>query len=160
MYGVASTVGLMSMSIIGLARQYSEEEATPHIIKLGLALQMTNILRDVGEDFRNGRVYLPSEELEAFGITERDLARGQVTERWRRFMRFQVERNRELYAQAWPGVGMFSRDGRFAVSAACELYSAILTEIEANEYDVFHHRAHVSAWGKARRLPGIWWRAK
>jgi phytoene synthase len=160
MYGVASTVGLMSMRIIGLAPQFSEEEATPYIIKLGLALQMTNILRDVGEDRRSGRVYLPSEELEAFGLTERDLASGQVTERWRSFMRFQIERNRELFTQAWPGVGMFSSDGRFAVAAACELYSGILTEIERHDYDVFNRRAHVSAWGKARRLPGIWWRAR
>ncbi len=73
-------------------------------------------------------------------------------------MRFQIARNRHLYAEAWPGIAMLNRDGRFAVAAAAELYRTILTDIEAHHYDVFHRRAHVSAWGKLSRLPGIWWR--
>jgi len=153
-YGVASTVGLMSMHIIGFAG----EQAIPYAIKLGIALQITNILRDVEEDRRAGRVYLPWGELTAFGLTEADLDRGQVDERWRAFLRFQIERNRRLYAEAEPGIAMLSSDGRFAVAAASNLYCAILDDIEAHDYDVFHRRAHVSAWEKVRRLPGIWWR--
>jgi 15-cis-phytoene synthase len=153
-YGVASTVGLMSMHIIG----YSSADAIPYAIKLGVALQVTNILRDVAEDWQMGRVYLPSEELAAYGLTENDIAAGRVDVRWRAFMRFQIERNRRLYDEAWRGIAMLDPDGRFAVAAAGELYRAILDDIEAHDYDVFSRRAHVSAWGKVSRLPGIWWR--
>ncbi len=153
-YGVASTVGLMSMHIIG----FSGRQAIPHAIKLGVALQFTNILRDVAEDWQMGRLYLPLEELTAYGLDEDDIAVGRVDERWRSFMRFQIARNRRLYAEAWPGIAMLNRDGRLAVAAAGELYRAILSDIEAHDYDVFHRRAHVNAWGKLSRLPGIWWR--
>ena len=153
-YGVASTVGLMSMHITGFAG----EQAIPYAVKLGIALQITNILRDVGEDWRSGRLYLPMDEMTAYGLTEADLDRGQVDDRWRAFLRFQIERNRRLYAQARPGIALLSKDGRFAVAAASELYRGILVDIEAHDYDVFNRRAHVSAWGKLRRLPGICWR--
>src|SRR5512138_2096420 len=91
-YGVASTVGLMSMYIVG----FSSHEAVPYAIKLGVALQMTNILRDVGEDYRNGRLYLPHEELAFYGIQEADIAEGCLTDNWRQFMKFQIERTRHL----------------------------------------------------------------
>jgi len=155
-YGVASTVGLMSMHIIG----FSGPEAIPYAIKLGVALQMTNILRDVGDDWRMGRVYLPQDEQAAHGLSEDDLAAGVVTDRWRAFMRFQVERNRRLYIEAMPGISMLNRDGRFAIAAAAELYRGILNAIEANDYDVFGRRAYVGKWGKLRMLPGIWWRSR
>ncbi len=154
-YGVASTVGLMSMHIIGFA----SAEAISYAIKLGVALQITNILRDVGEDWRAGRVYLPQEELVAYDLTEGELAAGRVDDRWRAFMRFQIARNRRLYAEAQPGVALLSRDGRFAVAAASDLYRAILNDIEAHDYDVFTRRAHVSALGKLSRLPRVWWQA-
>jgi phytoene synthase len=153
-YGVASTVGLMSMHIIGFAG----EQAIPYAIKLGVALQITNILRDIGEDWRSGRLYLPMDELAAYGLSEADLDMGQVDNRWRSFMRFQIERNRRLYAEANPGIALLNRDGRFAVAAASELYCAILGDIEAHDYDVFNRRAHVNAWGKVHRLPRICWR--
>jgi len=158
-YGVASTVGLMSMYIIGLRPGVSETQAVPYMIKLGLALQLTNILRDVGEDWRTGRLYLPTEDLAVCGLSEQDVASGVVNDRWRAFMYFQVERNRDLYREAWPGVLMFNEGGRFAVAAAAGLYSAILDDIEAHDFDVFHRRAHVGTFGKVRRLPGIWWRS-
>lgn len=151
-YGVASTVGLMSMHIIG----YSGPEAIPYAIKLGLALQMTNILRDVAEDWARGRVYLPQDELAAFGLSEQDIANGRVTDNWRAFMRFQIERNRRLYEEAWPGIGMLGQDGRFAIAAAAGLYRAILEDIERHDYDVFSRRAHIGTWGKLRRLPRLW----
>jgi phytoene synthase len=155
-YGVASTVGLMSMHIIG----FSNADAVAYAIKLGVALQITNILRDVAEDWQRGRVYLPQEELALFGLTEDDLDKGRVDNRWRRFMRFQIERNRQLYEEAWPGIALLNKDGRFAIAAAAELYRAILDDIEAHDYDVFSRRAHVSKWGKLRMLPGIWWRSQ
>lgn len=155
-YGVASTVGLMSMHITG----FRGPEAIPYAVKLGVALQLTNILRDVGEDHERGRVYLPQAELEAFGLDDADLAAGRVTERWRDFMRFQIERNRRLYEEAWPGIGLLDGDGRLAIAAATGLYRAILDRIEANDYDVFNHRAHLGALAKVRRLPALWWRSR
>lgn len=155
-YGVASTVGLMSMHIIG----FSGADAVPYAIKLGLALQLTNILRDVGEDWRRGRLYLPQEEMAAFGLSEANIAAGVVDESWRTFMRFQIARNRQLYKEAWPGIGMLHGDGRFAIAAAAGLYRGILEAIEANDYDVFNRRAYISSWGKVRRLPGLWWHSR
>ena len=155
-YGVASTVGLMSMHIIG----FSGPEAIPYAIKLGVALQLTNILRDVAEDWQAGRVYLPAAELAEFDLSEADLATGQVDNRWRGFMHFQIERNRRLYAEAWPGLALLNKDGRFAVAAAAGLYRAILDDIEAHDYDTFSRRAHVSGARKLSKLPGLWWHTR
>ena len=155
-YAVASTVGLMVMHIVG----YAGKEAIPYAVKLGVALQMTNILRDVGEDWRNGRLYLPQDELADFGLNESDVAQGTVDNRWRDFMRFQIDRTRRLYAEALPGVGLLGRRGRFAVGAASELYQAILKDIEAHDYDVFTRRAHTRDLQKLALMPGIWWRAR
>jgi 15-cis-phytoene synthase len=155
-YGVASTVGLMSMHITG----FSDRAAIPYAVKLGVALQITNILRDIAEDWKNGRVYLPQNEMRRYGLDEGDLSAGQVTDRWRAFMRFQITRNRELYAEAWPGIGLLHPEGRVAIGAAAELYRAILNDIEAHDYDVFNRRAYIGSWGKISRLPLIWWRSR
>lgn len=155
-YGVASTVGLMSMHIMG----FTDERAIPYAIKLGVALQMTNILRDVAEDWQRGRLYLPRQELEQFGVSEASIAEGRVDDRWRQFMRFQVQRTRRLYAEAWPGIGWLAPDGRFSAGAAAGLYGAILTKIERQGYDVFSQRAAVSSAGKLSRLPVLWWRTR
>ena len=152
-YGVASTVGLMSMHIIG----YRSEEAIPYAVRLGVALQMTNILRDVAEDWRRGRLYLPQEELAAFGLREADIDAGIVTEKWRNFMRFQIERNRRLYREAWPGIAMLNQEGRLAIAAAADFYMGILNDIERHDYDVFSRRAYVGKWGKLQRIPALWW---
>jgi 15-cis-phytoene synthase len=155
-YSVASTVGLMSLRIIG----YRSAAALPYAIKLGVALQLTNILRDVGEDWRAGRVYLPADELARFDLAEADLARGQVDNRWRAFLRFQIERNRRLYAEAWPGIELLNRDGRLAIAAAGDLYHRILDDIEAHDYDVFTRRARVSTPRKLLGLLALWWNAQ
>ncbi len=152
-YSVASTVGLMAMHIIG----FQGQDALPYAVKLGIALQLTNILRDVGEDWHAGRLYLPLDELAAFGLAESDVAAGHVDDRWRAFMRFQIERIDRLYTESEPGIALLHEDGRFAISAAAELYRAILRDIEAHDYDVFHRRAHVGWLGKLSRLPRIWW---
>ena len=151
-YCVASTVGLMSMHIIG----FHASEAIPYAVRLGVALQLTNILRDVSEDWRHGRLYLPLDELAAYGLSETDIAASVVDHRWRAFMRFQIERTRRLYAEAFPGIKMLHQDGRFAIAAAARLYEAILDDIETHDYDVFTRRANVSTWGKLHRLPQIW----
>lgn len=150
-YGVASTVGLMSMWIVG----FTSQEAVPYAIKLGVALQMTNILRDVGEDYRNGRLYLPREELAFYGIQESDIAAGRITDHWRQFMKFQIDRTRQLYTESWAGLKMLEREGQLAVGAASVFYQGILDDIEKHDYDVFRRRASLSAWGKVRRIPGL-----
>jgi phytoene synthase len=119
-------------------------------------LQLTNILRDVGEDWRAGRLYLPQQELAEYGLAEADIAAGRIDDRWRSFMRFQIGRTRQLYAEAMPGIALLDSDGRFAIAAAADLYRRILDDIEIHDYDVFTRRAHLSAWDKLRRLPGIW----
>jgi len=133
-YGVASTVGLMSMHIIG----FNAHAAYTYAIRLGVALQLTNILRDIGEDFRAGRIYLPLDELRAFHLSEEDIAQGMVTPQWRKFMRYQIARTRQLYSEAKPGIAYLTSDGRFAIAAAADLYAGILKEIENNDYNVFN----------------------
>lgn len=155
-YGVASTVGLMAMHIVG----FHSEDAIAYAVKLGVALQVTNILRDVASDWRNGRLYLPQQELADFKLTESDIAAGIVDARWQAFMAFQIDRNRRLYDEAMPGIGLLDPDGRLAIGAAAHLYRAILDDIEWHRYDVFSRRAHIGALGKLARLPGIWWYSK
>ena len=112
-YGVASTVGLMAMHIIG----YSGPEAIPYAVKLGVALQLTNVLRDVWEDWTMGRLYLPQDELTEFGLSEADIADRRLTSRWKAFIQFQIERTCRIYAEAMPGIALLHRDGRFAIHA-------------------------------------------
>lgn len=154
-YNVASTVGIMSMYITG----FSGQCAVPYAIKLGVALQLTNILRDVGEDWSVGRLYLPLEELRAFGLTEADLALGVVDERWRAMMRFQIARARCLYTEAMPGIAFLHPDGRFAVAAAASLYQSILDDIEQHDYDVFSRRAYANRKRKSKALLRALWAA-
>lgn len=155
-YDVASTVGLMAMHIIG----FRDERALPYAVKLGVALQITNILRDVAEDWRGGRLYLPREEMDTFGVTDEMIDKGLNTPEWKAFMRFQIERNYQLYDESMPGIAMLNKSGRFAIGAAAELYRAILNDIERHDYNVFTRRSHVKLSEKVYRLPGIWWRSR
>lgn len=152
-YGVASTVGLMSMHIIG----YEGERAIPYAVKLGVALQLTNILRDIREDWEMGRLYLPLEELDFFRLGETDIAQGKVDERWQALMKFQINRARRLYEEAWPGITLLAPEGRIAIAAAATFYRGILDDIERHNYDIFSRRAYVTGWRKLRMLPGLWW---
>ncbi|NTW01091.1 MAG: phytoene/squalene synthase family protein [Oscillochloris sp.] len=150
-YRVASVVGLLSMGVIGAA-----PGATPYAIKLGVALQMTNILRDVGEDVKRGRVYLPEEDLERFGLTTDDILNSVYDERFRRMMRFQVERAYRLYDESWDGIGLLPSDSRFAVAAAARVYRGILDNLVANNYDSYTRRAYLTFREKIARLPRLW----
>ncbi len=168
-YRVASTVGLMSTAVMGTDARRSpapwdgEAQAdyipTEEAIALGIANQLTNILRDVGEDARRGRIYLPLDELALFNYTEEDLMKGVVDDRWRELMRFQIQRTRKYYAQAERGITALSPDARWPVWSALMLYSKILDAIERNNYDVFRQRAYVSKLEKLSYLPIAWLRA-
>lgn len=150
-YRVASVVGLLSMGVTGAA-----PGATPYAIKLGVALQMTNILRDVGEDAKRGRVYLPQEDLERFDLTAEEILRGVYDERFRNLMRFEVDRTYRLYAESWPGIGLLPPDSRLAVAAAARIYAGILDKLVANDYDSHTKRAFLTLREKLVRLPQLW----
>ena len=152
-YRVAGTVGLMTLPILGTSEGVTEKEAAEPAIALGIGFQLTNILRDVGEDLERGRIYLPQDELASFGLTEEDLFRCEVTEKYRNFMKFQIARARDYYAIAKRGVPMLGKDARFAVQASLDLYSRILDVIERNDYDNFRKRAFTTKLEKLSILP-------
>jgi phytoene synthase len=137
-YRVASTVGLMMMHVIGF-------DGAPHrrAIDLGIAMQLTNILRDVGEDLRRGRIYLPLEDLRRFGYSERDLAAGIRNHAFSRLMDCQCHRARQFYASGLQGLPALHPRGRFAVELAARIYWRLLPRIESSGYDVFERRAVV-----------------
>jgi 15-cis-phytoene synthase len=167
-YRVAGTVGLMSSAVLGVDNSYRtapwdatevyipEEEA----IALGIANQLTNILRDVGEDVHRGRIYLPLEDLERFNYTEKDLLNGVNDQRWRQLMRFQIQRARKYYKDAERGIRALNIDSRWPVWSALMLYQGILNVIERNHYDVFNKRAFVPTAEKMLYLPVAWLRSQ
>lgn len=167
-YRVAGTVGLMSTTVMGTAPilrtapwdQPKLHDPIDEAVALGIANQLTNILRDVGEDARRGRIYLPLDDLALFNYTEEDLFKGVVDDRWRSLMQFQIRRARKFYAQAESGIGALSEDARWPVWSASMLYSQILDVIERNQYDVFQRRAYVPSLRKMSSLPIAWLRAK
>jgi len=160
-YRVAGTVGLMSAAVMGVddsrrTAPWSKGglvDPTQEAIALGIANQLTNILRDVGEDARRGRIYLPLEDLALFNYTEADLFNGVVDDRWRELMKFEIQRARKFFGQAESGISLLSRDARFPVWSALMLYRQILDAIERNRYDVFRKRAYVSGPRKLLSLP-------
>jgi 15-cis-phytoene synthase len=154
-YHVASTVGLLSIPIIGLAPGVTFQEASPYAIRLGVALQLTNILRDVGEDAQQGRVYFPQEDLRRFGLSRQEILDGVYDPRFIALMRYEIERARTLFHSALPGIRLLHPAARPAVGAAALLYREILREIERIQYQVHRIRAHTSAWRKLAMLPGI-----
>lgn len=156
-YQVAATVGLLSIPVIGLAPGVTFDQARPYAVNLGVALQLTNILRDVGEDSRSGRVYLPEQDLSRYGLTRADIMAGIYDERFINLMKFEIERARRLYQAALPGIALLRRNMRAAVGAAALLYQAILDEIERNRYQVHRIRAHTSGLRKIALLPKILW---
>uniref|UniRef100_A0A7N0TIR8 15-cis-phytoene synthase n=1 Tax=Kalanchoe fedtschenkoi TaxID=63787 RepID=A0A7N0TIR8_KALFE len=153
-YYVAGTVGLMSVPVMGIApdSKASTESVYNAALALGIANQLTNILRDVGEDARRGRIYLPQGELAKAGLSDEDILRGQVTHKWRSFMKGQIKRARMFFEEAEKGVSELSAASRWPVWASLLLYKQILDAIEANDYDNFSKRAYV---GKAKKLASL-----
>jgi len=163
-YRVAGTVGLMSMPIMGCDDGFEGdlEKVYKSALSLGLANQLTNILRDVGEDVQTrNRIYVPLDELARFGITEEEIVRGglyspvtgKVDDRWKAFMKFQIDRAREVFAEAEAGVNCLHADARWPVWSALDVYRTILDAIEENDYDNFSKRAYVPKMKKFAMLP-------
>lgn len=150
-YKVASVVGLMTSEIFG----YTDPKALDHAIEMGIAMQLTNILRDVGEDLRRDRIYIPQDELSQFNLSEGDLFTFQISDNFVDLMKFQIERAREYYVSAEKGIPLLNRDSRLPVMLARENYSRILSKIEENQYQVFHQRAYLNSSEKFSILPRV-----
>ncbi|QNI60019.1 phytoene synthase [Synechococcus sp. BIOS-U3-1] len=158
-YRVAGTVGLMTQGVMGLDQAYSsapwsdQPDTSDAAVALGIANQLTNILRDVGEDRGRGRIYLPLEDLEHFGYSEDDLMAGRMNQAWKDLMEFQLRRARQWFDRSEAGVRWLSRDARWPVWTSLRLYRGILDVIERHDYDVFNKRAYVGKLNKLLDLP-------
>ncbi|WP_375498214.1 phytoene/squalene synthase family protein [uncultured Jatrophihabitans sp.] len=149
MWGSAAVIGLQMVPLLGRRDEDVRWDVIEaHAIDLGLAFQMTNFLRDVAEDLRRGRIYLPQETLDMFGVDADRLRRGVVDESIRNLLAFEIERTRGLYAAAAPGIELVHPTSQDCLRAALTLYSEILAEIEQADYDVFSTRLRV---GQRRR---------
>ena len=135
-YRVASVVGLLAAEIFG----YRERLTLKYAHDLGLAFQLTNIIRDVGEDARRGRIYLPKDELSRFGVTETDLLQARYSDNFRRLMEFQVERARAMYRQAFAQLPAADRKAQRAGLIMAAIYRATLDEIVRDDYRVLDQR--------------------
>lgn len=144
----------MKNSIFLIASQCREPA-----LSLGVAFQITNILRDVGEDAETrGRVYLPQRDMARFGVTEQQLHDKVVDENYINLMKFEIARARMYYARALRGVPMLSPESRLPVQLSLDAYGKILQKIEENGYDSLTKRAYVGKWEKLAGLPASWYR--
>lgn len=155
-FKVASIVGLMTSQVFG----YKSKEALGYAVDLGIAMQLTNILRDVGEDLRRDRIYLPKEDLIRFGVREEELFNHQRSKNVIDLLKYQIERTRRYYSRSEKGITLLSSDSRLPVYLARENYSRILDKIEENDYDVFTKRAYLNATEKISILPVAYYQMK
>jgi len=153
-YQVASVVGLTTIHIFG----FDSPDALPLAEKCGVAFQLTNILRDIGEDAERDRIYLPREDLRRFGVTEDDLRRSNRSEGFVRLMQFEAQRARSYYNESHPLLGLIHPGSRRSLWALITIYSSLLGRIEQRNYDVFSSRVRLShiekSWIVVRALVG------
>lgn len=149
-YRVAAVVGLMMTPLLG----YNNEEALQHAESLGIAMQLTNILRDVKEDKDMGRIYLPLEDINRFDVNINDIFQEKMTDELRALIKFQVDRAHEYYDDADQGIKMLDRDAQFAIYSASKIYRGILKKIELQDYNPFLGRVFVPQHKKIRIVAG------
>ena len=138
-YRVAAVVGLMMTHVLG----YKDDLAFDYAKQLGIAMQLTNILRDIKEDKDMGRIYLPQTNLVQFGVSERDILEEKMTPRLKALIKFQVERADRYYTEAIPGISLLNTDSQYAIYSAAKIYRGILRKIEARDYNPFLGRVFV-----------------
>jgi phytoene synthase len=148
-YGSAAVIGLQMVSVLGIEKGSSIDEVNSAAEKLGVAFQLANFIRDVGEDLDRGRVYLPISELQAHGVTREMLEDKVITPEIRNALKEQIERVRRLQRESSVGIKMLSVQSRACIQAASELYCGIVDEVEKIDYQIFSKRAKTSNW---RRL--------
>ena len=152
---VASVVGLVCICIFG----YSDPKAEALAERTGIAFQLTNILRDIKEDAAMGRIYLPREDLDRFGVSPEELLRGAPMERLLPLLKFQAERAREFYASAEKLLPLIDDDSQPALWTLVTIYRRLLEKIAVGNYDVFNGRVRLTTWEKFRVLGrGLWMR--
>ena len=127
---------------------------------LGIAMQLTNILRDIKEDAAMDRIYLPQEDLQKFDVSEQQIFAGECNENFVELMKFQINRAKNYYATAEKGIALLEKDTRFTVLLAARIYGQILQKIEQQNYNVFQTRAHTTMTQKMFSIPKIWLAAK
>ena len=158
-YRVAGTVGLMTQNVMGIDSAYTSApwsampDPSQAAIALGIANQLTNILRDVGEDRQRGRIYLPQVDIEKFNYSEEELLQGKINKQWKALMNFELTRAREWFQKSEDGIKWLSSDARWPVWTSLRLYRGILDSIERLDYDVFNNRAFVKNSVKALEIP-------
>jgi len=158
-YRVAGTVGLMSVPIFGTTKGISMEDAKESALSLGVAFQITNILRDVGEDASTrNRIYLPTSHLEKFNVSEEQIFAKKVDNNFRSLIKYEIEMARKYYAKAQKGVFMLSENSRLPVQTSLDSYGKILQKIEENDYDCLNKRAYVDKWEKLLTIPVSWYK--
>ncbi|MGH7266568.1 MAG: presqualene diphosphate synthase HpnD [Candidatus Rokuibacteriota bacterium] len=155
-YHVASAVGLCCIEIFG----YTDRRARDYAVNLGVALQLTNILRDLRADGERGRIYLPLEELRRFGYPEEELLRGRYTKAYLELMRFQADRTHAYYRAARAALPRADRRRLVAAEIMGVIYHALLRSIEARHFRVFDRRIRLSAPRKLALAVGVYLRAQ
>lgn len=148
MRGSAAAVGVMMCSVMGAE---IDADLLTCASALGEAMQLANFIRDVGEDIERGRIYLPLEDLETFGLSEEDLLNRRMSPCFARLIQFQIKRARELFLLSEPGILRLPKQAQIPVILARVLYAQILDQVERNGYDVYTRRARVSTVGKLRQ---------
>ena len=151
-YNVASVVGLACIEVFG----YEDPRASDYAVDMGIALQLTNIIRDAREDAERDRIYIPQDEMARFGYAERDLMAGVVNDNFKRLMRFQAERARDYYERSRPLFALLSAESRTCPRVLHAAYRAILERIEASDYDVMSRRVGLSATEKFALAARLW----
>jgi phytoene synthase len=155
MYGSAAVIGLQMLPILEPVAGH-EDEAASRARALGEAFQLSNFVRDVAEDLRRGRVYLPQEDLDRFGVTRADLCPGPTPQHVVDLLRFEIDRTRRLYAEARPGIDLVHPTSRDTLRTAFELYGGILDAVEAAHHQVLDRRVGVPLGRRLRvAVPGL-----
>jgi len=157
-YGSAAVIGLEMVPILGVLPN-QELAANSAAEKLGIAFQLANFIRDVGEDIDRGRIYLPQDELLAHGVTPEMLEAKRLTPQIRELLKFQIARVRQLEQEAKIGIGMLDPVSRPCIQAASELYCGIVDEVEKIDFQIFTQRAHTSTWRRIKVAGGAYVRA-
>lgn len=151
-YRVASVVGLICIQIFG----YRDERARECAVDMGIAMQLTNILRDIEEDRRRDRIYIPLDELERFGCSEDDLGRGIASPEFIEMMKYQVARAREYFTRSRRLLPLLDARSRLCPAVLQGIYMKLLDRIEARGYDVFNGRVRLTTGEKVGLTGKIW----
>lgn len=155
-YGSAAVIGLEMVHILGVEEAASFERALAGAEKLGVAFQLANFIRDIGEDLDRGRIYLPLEELQEFGINRQILERREVTKEFIEALKYQISRVRKLKKESDGSIKYLAQDAIPCIEAASELYCGIVDEVEAINYDVFNKRAKTSIARRGKVAFSAW----